>query len=175
LPKLNFEGGVPDQWRTIVVVPMLLSSLEAIRDEVEQLEVRHLGNPDRNLRFALLADYVDAPARDMPEDSELLDAAIQGIRTSERALRRNSILGDAADTPRGVERFLLFHRERSWCETEQKWMGWERKRGKLEQFNRFCVVEYSHVRRNASRRRLARVGGWRQVRHHAGCRYAVAL
>jgi hypothetical protein len=39
--------------------------------------VRHLGNPDRNLRFALLADYVDAPARDMPEDSELLDAAIQ--------------------------------------------------------------------------------------------------
>ena len=33
-------------------------------------------------------------------------------------------------------RFLLFHRRRVWNESEQKWIGWERKRGKLHELNR---------------------------------------
>src|SRR6185369_2818936 len=30
-------------------------------------------------------------------------------------------------------RFLLLHRQRRWSDSEQRWMGWERKRGKLEE------------------------------------------
>src|SRR5678816_3660066 len=37
--------------------------------------------------------------------------------------------------------FLLFHRPRVWCETERRWIGWERKRGKLEELNRFLNGE----------------------------------
>src|SRR6185503_8105141 len=36
----------------------------------------------------------------------------------------------------GADRFHLFHRRRQWCETEAKWIGWERKRGKLREFSR---------------------------------------
>ena len=36
----------------------------------------------------------------------------------------------------GGERFFLFHRERTWSESEQSYIGWERKRGKLEELNR---------------------------------------
>ncbi len=35
----------------------------------------------------------------------------------------------------GANRFLLFHRDRTWSESEQKFIGWERKRGKLEELN----------------------------------------
>src|SRR5208337_681908 len=31
--------------------------------------------------------------------------------------------------------FFLFHRARRWNDKENVWMGWERKRGKLEDFN----------------------------------------
>ena len=32
--------------------------------------------------------------------------------------------------------FHLFHRQRRWNPSENRWMGWERKRGKLHEFNR---------------------------------------
>ena len=31
---------------------------------------------------------------------------------------------------------MLLHRRRSWSDTQRKWMGWERKRGKLHELNR---------------------------------------
>ena len=34
------------------------------------------------------------------------------------------------------QRFFVFHRKRLWNPGEGKWMGWERKRGKLHEFNR---------------------------------------
>ena len=61
LPKMSFEkGGVPDEFRTLVVVPMLLINKKNVRDEVEKLEIRYLANPDANLLFSLFSDFVDA-------------------------------------------------------------------------------------------------------------------
>jgi len=127
LPKMYFAEGIPDEFRTLVVVPMMLLTPEAIRDQVEWLEIRYLANPDPNLRFALLSDFSDAPQQHMPEDAERLEIAVVGI---EELNRRH---GDGM--------FFLFHRERKWCESEQCWMGWERKRGKIEQLNRFLMGE----------------------------------
>ena len=79
LPKLLFEDGVPDAWRTLVVVPMLLLSREEVQDDLERLEIRFLANQDPNFHFALLADFPDAPQPVMPEDASLLDAARRGI------------------------------------------------------------------------------------------------
>src|SRR5262249_59166421 len=44
--------------------------------------------------------------------------------------RRHGPAGD------GEPRFHLFHRRRLWSESEGRWMGWERKRGKLHELNR---------------------------------------
>ncbi len=125
LQKMSFLNGIPDDARTLVVVPMLASSLDSIREDVERLEVRFLANADANLRFALLSDYVDADAQHLPNDEELLSAlksAIGGL---------NARYGDG--------KFFLFHRERSWSKGENKWIGWERKRGKLEEMNALLV------------------------------------
>ena len=35
-----------------------------------------------------------------------------------------------------ADRFFLFHRDRQWNVREHAWIGWERKRGKIEEFNR---------------------------------------
>jgi cyclic beta-1,2-glucan synthetase len=127
LPKMSFEQGIPDNCRTLVVVPTMLLTPDSIRGEIEKLEVRYLSNPLANLRFSLLVDFTDAEEREMPEDAELLGLAIKGI--------------EQLNASHGEGIFSLFARPRVWCDTERRWIGWERKRGKLEELNRFLNGE----------------------------------
>ena len=99
---------------------------------VERLEVHALANPDAALRFALLSDWADAPEKEMPGDDATLDAAREAVRALNARARAARASGDGA--PSG-DRFFLLHRERLWNEAQGVWMGWERKRGKLEEFN----------------------------------------
>jgi cyclic beta-1,2-glucan synthetase len=79
LPKMSFEEGIPEDCRTLVVVPMMLLTPDSIRGEIEKLEVRYLANPAPNLSFSLLADFTDAEQGEMPEDDDLLGLAAKGI------------------------------------------------------------------------------------------------
>ncbi|HEU0276875.1 MAG TPA: hypothetical protein VFQ95_03515, partial [Rhodanobacteraceae bacterium] len=79
LPRMSYAGGIPDDCRTLVVVPWLLGSEPGLENQLAELEIRYLGNRDPNLRFALLTDFPDAPHRDMPGDAALLAAATRGI------------------------------------------------------------------------------------------------
>ncbi len=125
LPRLELMGGVPEESKTIVVIPTLFITVEGITHLIEHLEVIAIANRDPNIHFAILSDFADAEAARLPGDEELLDAARHGVEGL------NHRLG-ATPGPR----FLLLHRDRLWNEREQVWMGWERKRGKLEEFNR---------------------------------------
>ena len=125
LQRLEFLGGVPEHARTMVIVPTLLTTVSETRDLLERLEVMAIGNLDPQIHFAILSDFADASAREMPDDEAVLDAARAGIEDL------NVRFGNGH-----VNRFFLFHRLRQWNEQEQTWMGWERKRGKLEEFNR---------------------------------------
>jgi len=124
LPRLDFSQGIPESHRTMVVVPTLLSRPHEIDDLLEALEIRYLGNRDSNLYFALLTDFRDAPEQTLPDDEALLayaQAAVQALNETYHE-----------DRP---DIFYLFHRPRMWNPIERVWMGYERKRGKLEQFN----------------------------------------
>ena len=127
MPRLALREGVPADLRTLVVVPTLLTGQAQIAAQIEQLEVHYLANPDGDLRFALLSDWTDAPEENIPGDDELLAATVEGIALLNR--RHGPV-------PDGSERFFLFHRRRRWNESERKWIGWERKRGKLHELNR---------------------------------------
>ena len=124
LPRLDFSTGIPAQHRTMVVVPTLISREEDVSALLEALEIRYLGNRDPNLFFALLTDFRDAPEAAQPGDDDLIELARAGIEALNHTYHddRHSI-------------FYLFHRPRVWNARERVWMGWERKRGKLEQFN----------------------------------------
>ena len=142
LPKMFFENGVPAEWRTLVGVPMMLGDEASLREEVAKLEVRYLANTDASLRFALLSDYVDAPQRVMPEDARRLEVASQAI--AELNGRYPALQWSGPDGEfRSGDRFLLLGRERRWSQTEELWMGHERKRGKLEELNALLCGEAS--------------------------------
>jgi len=129
LPKLDFRNGIPAAHATLVVVPMMLTSSETIRAEIQKLEVRFLGNRNDNIFYSLFSDFTDSPDRSAPNDEELLRTVRDGIADlNQRYPLAPGVEGD---------RFLLFHRPRIWSESEQRWIGRERKRGKLEELNAF--------------------------------------
>ncbi len=123
LPRLDLDA-VPASARTMVIVPTLFDSVQRVTDLLAHLEVQALGNLDPHIHFAVLSDFRDAENETSPHDREILDAARAGIA----ALNARH----ASDG----SRFFLFHRFRQWNERERLWMGWERKRGKIEEFNR---------------------------------------
>jgi cyclic beta-1,2-glucan synthetase len=127
LPKLDFTYGIPRQFSTMIVIPAMLTNDKEVDSLVEQLELHYLSNPDGNLYFALLTDFADAPQKDMPADQGLIQRAKSGI----------DALNNRYPT-RNLDRFSFFHRERVWNSGEERWMGWERKRGKLSEFN--CIL-----------------------------------
>ena len=130
LSKLDFSEEIPDDCVTMVVVPTLLLSEKQVRRLVEDLEVRYLGNNHRNLHYALLTDLPDS-AETPNEEDPLVDLC-------ERLVRE---LNDKyAAAGRGT--FSLFHRHRIFNPREGVWMGWERKRGKLLDFNRLINGKY---------------------------------
>jgi len=125
LPRLDFQAGVPEDARTMVVVPTLLTSVERASELLEHLEVLALGNLDPRVHFAILSDFADAPARAMPSDEAILSTTRAGVEAL-----------NARHSEGRNDRFFLVHRVRQWNPGEGVWMGWERKRGKIEEWNR---------------------------------------
>ncbi|MBW6491711.1 MAG: hypothetical protein K0B15_11025 [Lentimicrobium sp.] len=124
LPRMDFSKGIPPECRTLVVVPTMLSGKEYIEELIEALEIRFLANREENLHFGLLTDFLDADEEHMPGDEELLEITCKRIAD----LNKKYYQPDQ-------EIFFLFHRPRKWNPAEKKWMGYERKRGKLAALN----------------------------------------
>ena len=124
LARMNFERGIPDESRTIVVVPAILTERQGILALLEGLELRYLANRDPNLWFGLLTDFGDATGEHVEGDDALLAQAIDGINAHNERYNHG-----------GHGRFFLLHRPRLHNPQEGCWMGRERKRGKLEDFN----------------------------------------
>ena len=125
LARLDFKAGLPHDCPTFVVVPSMLVRPDSAANLLERLEITYLANPDPELRFALLTDFADAKDEHRPEDDGYILQALDGVRE----LNRRHV-GD------GPDKFFLFHRRRCWNPVQGCWMGWERKRGKLSEFNR---------------------------------------
>lgn len=130
LPRLDLKGSIPEPYSTFVVVPTLFVSESGVKEQIQQMEVRYLSqlavrspsSPPFHVRFALLSDWADASHETLPNDEQLLNIAINEVA--------------ALNEKYGKQIFFLFHRKRLWNPGEKKWMGWERKRGKLHEFNR---------------------------------------
>jgi cyclic beta-1,2-glucan synthetase len=127
LPSMDFSHGIPDDSQTMVVVPTLLVSEANASRLLENLEIRYLANRETNLYFALLTDFTDAD-RERTENDAVLKGCVEGIE------RLNARYGGNGAGP-----FYLFHRPRRWNAAESKWMGYERKRGKLNDLNRLLL------------------------------------
>lgn len=128
LPKLSHEGPVAPENKTVIAVHTIFSSTASVQRAIAGLEVRFLSNDDPAFTFALMADLPDARAEHSPGDEQIILAAREGIE----ALNDLHCKG-------GPKRFAVFFRRRLWNEGEGVWMAWERKRGKIEEFNKYLT------------------------------------
>ena len=129
LPRLDFSKGIPDAHRTAVIVPAMLTDAAAVDRLLEHIELRYLGNRDANLPMVLLTDFPDADQKTLPGDVPLIEQAAQQIHA----------LNEQYAAP-GQSAFYLLHRSRCWNPRQNCWMGRERKRGKIEDFNRLVLT-----------------------------------
>ena len=154
LPRLELIDGIPDESKTIVVIPTLLTSVDGVHALLAHLEVVAIANQDPRIHFAVLSDFADAAGQHQAGDADILEAAEAGI---------DSLNARATDP--SSSRFFLFHRDRQWNARERVWMGWERKRGKLEEFMRL-------IRGATDTSYTTRIGPWEVL---AGTRYCITL
>jgi cyclic beta-1,2-glucan synthetase len=125
LPRMDYKDGVPLESASMVVVPCMFTSSEVIAELVNNLEVQYLANQDDNISFSLLGDLRDADQEILDQDAELIKFAHAEINELNERYAKNR-----------PPRFFVFHRYRKFNTSEGKWMGWERKRGKILEFNR---------------------------------------
>ena len=149
LPRLEYTKGIPPEGTTFVVVPTMIGHPSQAAALIGRLEQHALSSADPALSFALLTDFVDASTPTTPDDADCVEALLAGIR-------RLNATYCTSEKPQ----FYLFHRRRLFNPSENCWMGFERKRGKLDEFNRLirgatdtsfsvtsCVIaEIPHVR-----------------------------
>lgn len=120
LLKYDFSRGIPPEATTMVVIPVIWSTVKEVQSLVSRLELHYLANRDANLHFAILVDLTDSKEESPAKDHEVNRVA----RASIEALNRTY-------STQGTTTFNLFQRRRTWNESEGVWMGWERKRGAL--------------------------------------------
>ncbi|MBS1970300.1 MAG: hypothetical protein JSU04_08325 [Bdellovibrionales bacterium] len=132
LPRLDLDEGIPAEGKTFVVVPTFLTSHRGIDEQLEQLEIHYLANSAGYLHYAILSDWADAASENTQTDMPLLEYATKGLK------KLNEKYGPV---PGSGTRFFIFHRRRLYNESEDKWIAWERKRGKLCEFNRMLLGE----------------------------------
>ena len=124
LPRMDFKDGIPENFRTLVVIPSMFNTNSELEELVENLEVRFLANRGPNIHFALLTDFKDA-------NEEISDGEADLIRAARNQIE--SLNHKYGNENNGL--FFIFHRPRKYNPKERKWMGHERKRGKLSEMN----------------------------------------
>lgn len=120
----EYKDGIPEEAKTLVVVPTLITSRDSIDEQIRNLEVHYLSNPQGAVSFALVTDWSDAQVEETQDDLNLQAYAQKSINELNLHYRHDQ-----------QPLFFLLHRRRLFNKSENCWMGWERKRGKLHELN----------------------------------------
>lgn len=122
LPKINYENGVEDESRTMVAIPTILDSEKKVKEMFQKIETYYLANEDKNIYFTLLGDCTTSGKEVEKFDKDVINCGkLESKRLNEKYNEKN--------------RFNFLYRKRRWNPNEEKYLGWERKRGLLIQFN----------------------------------------
>ena len=167
IPKLDFQNGIPKESATFVVIPTIITNKEKIDEMMKKLEVYYIANKSENLYFALLGDVSASSKEEEDFDEEIASYGIEvtkklnekyvnNNRTNEvstgnslmQNLNKNNINRNNANINNKIAeislnsdfpKFHFLYRKRVWNEKEECYLGWERKRGLLNQFNEYIL------------------------------------
>ncbi|MBW6410680.1 GH36-type glycosyl hydrolase domain-containing protein [Clostridium weizhouense] len=129
VPKIDFSEGLPDECKTIVVIPAIVNCKEKVKSLMEKLEIAYCGNKDKNLYFALLSDFEDSDSEVREKDKEIIKCGLECARKL-----NNKYSKDIYQNGNNEAKFYFFSRKRLYNKKQNVFMGKERKRGKLMEF-----------------------------------------
>lgn len=127
-PKLELLKGIPLDLSTIVAIPTLLSDKKRVKQLLNNLERHYLSNRETNLFFVLIGAYGDWDEENKISDPGIIKKTLEGIQKLNQLYSKD-----------GVDIFYFFHRDRQFSNENDKWIGWERKRGALMEFNEMVL------------------------------------
>ena len=130
IPKLDYTNAIDEQHKTMVVIPTILKSKEKVQELMRKLEVFYLANQSQNIYFTLLGDCSESSKEEEEFDQEVM--------------HEGKFLVDKLNEKYKQEEgqmpiFSFIYRKRQWNEKEESFLGWERKRGMLTQFNQYLL------------------------------------
>jgi cyclic beta-1,2-glucan synthetase len=137
IPKMDFYEGVPEECATFVVIPTIIKTKEKVQELMKKLEVYYIANKSENLYFALLGDASSSNKKYEEYDEEISKFGVDVVNKLNEKYKTNSF-----------PKFHFIYRKRVWNNSEKTYLGWERKRGLLCQFNSFLLTKKDEFRVN---------------------------
>ena len=157
LPRFNFSKNVDDKNKTYVVMPTIISSLDKLDKMIEKMEVTYLANKSKNIYYMLLGDCCAANTKEIKMDKDIVDYA----------KKRLDKLNEKYPTEDGHVLFNFMYRKRVYSKGESSYMGWERKRGGLMQFNWLVLGKLSQGQIDEAM--------WLTYNDIVRCKYAITI
>lgn len=131
LPRFDFAKNVDKKYPTYVVMPTVISSVEKLDEMIKKMEVTYLSNRTENMYYMLLGDCIPSDREVISIDKKIVDYA----------KRRLDELNSKYEAEHKIFNFI--YRKRVYSKGESCYMGWERKRGALSQFNKLILGKLS--------------------------------
>ena len=138
IPKLDLSSGIDKEYSTFIVIPTIVKNKEKVKELLRKLEVYYLANKSENLYFAVLGDCSSGNKEDECFDDEIIETAKIELNKLNEKYKNN-----------GFPKFNLIYRKRMWNEKEKCFLGWERKRGLLNQFNEYLTEKKNVFKYNS--------------------------
>ena len=128
IPKMDLQNGVPEEDATFVVIPTIIANEEKVEEMMKKLEVYYIANKSDNMYFALLGDVTSSTKAQEDFDEDVVAKGIELVK------KLNQKYPDST-----FPKFHFLYRKREWNDKEESYLGWERKRGLLTQFNEYIL------------------------------------
>ena len=130
-PKLDYKNGVPEESSTMVIIPTIVKNKEKVKELFAQLEVYYIANKSENLYFTLLGDCSSSDKQTEKFDDEIVKTGLEEIEKLNQKYPN--------ENPQKLNKFNFIYRKRTWNDGEECYLGWERKRGLINQFNEYLL------------------------------------
>lgn len=126
LSRYQNYNKIADNAKTLAVISVVVPDTNSIKSITKKMERLYHLNKSPNLKYCILCDYVPASVPSPTKNKPIADAAKAMVR------RLNSKYKDS---------FILALREQTFSKTENSYIGFDRKRGAIEQLVRIIKGE----------------------------------
>ena len=130
IPKLDLDNKINKENMTMVIIPTIVDSKEKVANLMKKLEVFYLANKSENIYFTLLGDCKEENEEEKEYDLEVIKEGRKKV---------NELNEKYKEAKEKIPLFNFIYRKRIKNEKEESYLGWERKRGLITQFNEYIL------------------------------------